>query len=89
MGVYQLSYISGELAVSRSGRALGEPGRESTVGGRESAQRLQRVLLLRLCQGAETPEEATGIWGAVDKYMCHGRYAAECNMITNKQTIVW
>ena len=42
---------------------LGEPGRESTAGGRESARRLQRVLLSRLCQGAENPEEATGILG--------------------------
>jgi hypothetical protein len=42
---------------------LGEPGRESTAGGRESARRLQRVLLSRLCQGAEDPEEATGMLG--------------------------
>jgi len=41
---------------------LGEPGRETTARGRESARRLQRVLLSRLCQGAENPEEATGIW---------------------------
>jgi len=46
------------------------------------------VLLSRLCQGAETPEEAIGILGGRwIKYICHGRYAAECNMITNKQTV--
>jgi hypothetical protein len=55
----------------RSGRFLGEPGRD--LGGDtgrsllwregESARRLQRVLLLRLCQGAENPEEAIGILG--------------------------
>jgi len=64
MGVYlTVLHFRGTSSEGRSGRALGEPGRDSTVGGRESAQRLQRVLLLRLCQGAETPEEATGIWG--------------------------
>jgi len=42
---------------------LGEPGSESTAGGQESAQMLQRVRLSRLCQGAENPEEVIGIWG--------------------------
>jgi hypothetical protein len=42
---------------------LGEPDRESTIGGWESAWRLQRAWLSQLCQGAENPKEVIGIWG--------------------------
>jgi len=63
-GVYLTGlYFGGTGSEGRSGRVLGEPGRESTAGGRESARRLQRVLLSRLFQGVENPEEATGILG--------------------------
>jgi len=60
------------------------------ASGRESAWRLQRALLSRLCLGAENTEEAIGIFfwgGGRNMYLCHVPLAAEYIMITNKQYI--
>jgi hypothetical protein len=73
-------------------RVLGESGRELLRRDRESAWRLQRVLLSRLCQGAEIPEEAIGIWGGGGGKILYvmaasGRIHYDCKQ-TNKRSAI-
>ena len=65
---------------------LGEPGRESTAGGREVPGGCKGCCFRDFAKGSKTLRKRLGFWGgAVDKYyICHGRYAAEYIMISNK-----